>query len=664
MVACRTWVFAFLVMAGLTPVVAAQPLPRKSVAAPPEDFFRLQMPDPSEHGITSRSAMVPVELRQTADGSWQWNGSLALEEGGPHTVAVVAPRVGEWRVSLETRDGTVVLDPLSLERSHRFRDSMTYQVQPLSLGSTGFAAEVFRFERLPSGQIPVRVESARPWVTPPGEADGYLLVGSATGQPVYSHLRDYDLTTERDLGIVAYVCDVERRGGRPPVAPGKVEAAFARIHPPSGRSWTKPLFDDGQHGDGAVGDGVYGALFQIPFAGESVVQVDLRGRRADGSPFHRTTQHLVSVHAPTLRFGGNASVSADDPWIRVNFPLEVVGRRVPDSVQIGGELWGADRRGKTVPVAWIGGIRGPRIEQGRAMVSLELSTEWLWRAGVLGAFELRNVRLQDPNTGLPWDRRPVVSVDGEPRLLSGRTAGSSLTPSMLQGAPPGLDRARMQALRGTSALMLVHGYCSGGVWPTSDFTDSLVFEDFSQSRSHDEFAQLLAGQASGFDSFGVVGHSQGGAAALHLLTYYWSGLDDATGGRKIQSVGTPYQGTALAGNLALLGQIFGAGCGENFDLTYDGAALWLAGIPTWARQEVFYYTTSKENPGFLSSCIAATDLFLTNPEDGTTEQWAGQLPGANNMGHVEGWCHTTGMNDPPQYQDSARNQQMNQAAAR
>ena len=38
---------------------------------------------------------------------------------------------------------------------------------------------------------------------------------------------------------------------------------------------------------------------------------------------------------------------------------------------------------------------------------------------------------------------------------------------------------------------------------------------------------------------------QGGAASLHLYTYYWSGFDYATGNRLIQSVGTPYQGTAL-----------------------------------------------------------------------------------------------------------------------
>ena len=38
-----------------------------------------------------------------------------------------------------------------------------------------------------------------------------------------------------------------------------------------------------------------------------------------------------------------------------------------------------------------------------------------------------------------------------------------------------------------------------------------------------------------------VGHSQGGAAGLHLKNYYFSGLDYVTEGRVLQSIGTPYQ---------------------------------------------------------------------------------------------------------------------------
>lgn len=166
-------------------------------------------------------------------------------------------------------------------------------------------------------------------------------------------------------------------------------------------------------------------------------------------------------------------------------------------------------------------------------------------------------------------------------------------------------------------------------------------------------------------SFGVAAHSQGGMAALHLSTFYWSGLDWAKGERLIQSVGAPYQGTALAGNAAVLGDIFGSGCGSNADMTYDGSAVWLSLIPSWARANVWYWTTSfTDRPLAYDYCNFFTDLLLSDPNDGVIERSAGQLPGATNMGHTEGWCHTDDMRDPGQCTDASRNTQISQRARR
>ena len=131
-------------------------------------------------------------------------------------------------------------------------------------------------------------------------------------------------------------------------------------------------------------------------------------------------------------------------------------------------------------------------------------------------------------------------------------------------------------------------------------------------------------------------------------------------------MGSPYQGTNLAGILATLGNWFGVGCGYNNDLTYSGASNWLAGIPSWARAKVNYYTTSFRYTNWWSNdyCQFATDLVLSDPEDGTTEQAKGQLPGAINRGHTTGQCHTANMRDPAQYLDSSRNATMNANAAR
>jgi hypothetical protein len=276
---------------------------------------------------------------------------------------------------------------------------------------------------------------------------------------------------------------------------------------------------------------------------------------------------------------------------------------------------------------------------GQAYLPLGLDSRWVSLAAVQAPFELRNVRLQDSQTHIPLSQAAQLAVN-LPKLTEHDAATlQGITEEMLMGTRPDAALVTNQnAVNSSGKLLLVHGYCSGGVWPTSHFTNASTFLDANQNRSHDQFANLIRNHGAQFPSFGVVAHSQGGAASLHLYTYYWSGLDYSTGSRLIQSVGTPYQGTALAGSLAMIGSVFGAGCGTNWDLTYDGAALWLSGIPSWAKSRVYYSTTSFTDVWWrYDYCHLATDMFLSDPEDGTTERAYGQLPGANNMGHKTGW---------------------------
>lgn len=144
-----------------------------------------------------------------------------------------------------------------------------------------------------------------------------------------------------------------------------------------------------------------------------------------------------------------------------------------------------------------------------------------------------------------------------------------------------------------------------------------MLDDLDATRSNDEFANIIAKFTTdhGMNSFGVVAHSQGGLASTHLHNYYWSGLENAVGPRLIQSVGSPYQGSALAGSLADLGRIFGAGCGSNFDLSHDGAALWLKGITTQSASAVHYYTTQYDTGGIVNYCNLGSNLLLSWPND-------------------------------------------------
>jgi hypothetical protein len=329
-------------------------------------------------------------------------------------------------------------------------------------------------------------------------------------------------------------------------------------------------------------------------------------------------------------------------------------------LHLSAEVWGVDAHGAETPVAWLSHIGMPAETWGTTSLALHLDGRWLARAGTRGPLELRRVRVQDPDSHVLYDELAVLPLPAGELPPAAFLPASVVTPGMLMGLPPagaaptsglGLSPGLVGGLSGRAqpkqpptppppwqpALLLSHGYCSGGaIWPPADFSEpKLVFLDPNANRSNDQFAQLLAAAGAAKDSFGFVGHSQGGLAALHLLTYYQSGLDLAVGPRRIQSVASPYQGTPLAA----LGFF---ACGVNDDMTTSGAPVWLAGIPTWARAEVSYWTT--QNSG--SACNFLTNLVLGSPNDGTVEKDRGQLPGANSMGHVTGWCHTPGMSYP------------------
>ena len=249
---------------------------------------------------------------------------------------------------------------------------------------------------------------------------------------------------------------------------------------------------------------------------------------------------------------------------------------------------------------------------------------------------------------------------------------ASISDEMRQGKKPKANNVQVQRQLQSSRKILVHGYCdSKSPFPTSHFSNEIEFSDPDMTNpvpsnwSHDQFAKKINRFAdnNNIGSCGCIAHSQGGAACLHLHTYYWSCLDNGSGNRMIQSVGTPYQGTALAGNLGAIGDVFGKGCGYNYDLTYSGASAWLSNVGSSARSAVHYFTTSFEKKwNSYDYCSLATDLFLGDPEDGVTEKAYGQLSGANNRGHKTGWCHTSGMRDPRQGEDSGRNSDMNNNA--
>ena len=642
----RKLVTAALSLALVGSLSAQERLPTKELAGPIEEVQTGVMAQvkPIETAIHSKSAMIPVQLTQNADGTWAWNSQIAVE--GPDLEMVLFSGEESWSVELGEGHSK------SLQPAHEL--AARFERTSLEMGNDAFGGDHYEFAQVQPGKWSVAVETDS---TLTGQ--GYLLYSSETPYRLLSYKATTDSLVGREITFLALAYDKALEGRQTRSQGGLLDEVQLRVTAPDGHEWIQNMYDDGLHGDRKAGDGLFGGSFLAEMEGDYNAQVIARGTTPQGVAFERTAQHVFPVVMPRVHLTRDFAESnlVDNKRLQVSLAVDN-SEGAPEKYRVFAEVWGANADGVMEPVNWIGGMS--YVENGR--LSLGLDLRWIGLSNARDGFELRNVRLEDPNTFVPVLRQEHLRLETPILPSMAQFATKSLDAEMLMGPRP----ARTGFEKAGGRLLLVHGYCSGDAWgPVSgQFTNDSVFLDTNQNRSHDQFAVLVGTFGSAYSSFGIVAHSQGGAAALHLYTYYWSGLDFASGGRLIQSVGTPYQGTALAGNAAVLGQIFGIGCGTNTDLTYSGASSWLSGIPTWARNAVNYYTTSfKDRWWAYDYCNLVTDLLLSDPDDGTTERAKGQLSSGVNRGHKTGWCHTSGMRDPSQVTDSSRNSSMNSNAA-
>ncbi len=651
---------ALLMCSCVSVVWAAESVPlAKQLAGPPEEFAMLREAAPEASAIHSKSALIPFELAAQDDGSISWTGKLPLKGGEVRFLVLSGGQAG-WQVELTSPSAAA-------ERLAATLHAPTGRTA-LGLENVQHPADLYVLKGAEPGNwmftVRAAVDRSAKQATP---ARGYLLLEGDQALELTSWQKHRRQWPGESIGLVAMLSGTGA-GGRVALGEdaGTVSLAQMRITTPDDTSYIEPMFDDGLHGDGASGDGLFGGDFRASGTGQYLAQVEVHGKGKDGAPLLRTSEHVIPVVARSIDVTDSRAYASADVEASGRFLVSVPVRERGDArhYRVYAELWGTDVSGRSVAAAWLGGMATPA--NGR--IQLGLDTRWLARAGVVGPFELRDLRLEDPDHFVTVARADRLALS-LPDVDSGTKSDSGIIDdAMRMGIKPAeLEQRAGEAMEGVGRrLLLVHGYCSGGVWPASQFATSSTFLDTNQNRSHDAFARLIRSFGATWNSFGIVAHSQGGAAALHLYNYYWSGLDNATGARLIQSVGTPYQGTNLAGILAAIGSWFGAGCGTNDNLSYSGAASWMAGIPTTSRAKVNYYTTAFRTTNWWTNdyCHAASDLVLSDPEDGTVEKAYGQLPGAVNRGHFTGQCHTAGMRDPAQYLDSTRNATMSLNAAR
>ncbi len=617
----------------------------KQLSGPASEIASMRAPSPVDATIHSHSALLPVHFSSATGGERSWQATLPVENGKLR-FAIFEPAESNWQINLVTATGREVS---AASQASRVIDT------DFGIEQARVPAIRYDYDNLKGDNWTLKLNS------PAGTKDGYVLIEGDKATELASwqtHTRQW---VGQRLGLTALLTTSLNEGVRVGITAGRINQATIHVTAPDHSIADYPMFDDGRHNDGAAGDGLFAGDFPTAMAGNYVAQVEARGVNQSGKAFARTAEHVMPVVEASLDLTATRAlaVTSESDAGRLSIRVPVAARAPGQHYRAIGEIWGRNARGLPVAIAWLGGMVTPKD----GTLDLGFDERWIALAAAKGPYEIRNLRIEEPDSYITVASAERLSLDVPTLRTLAKPSDIMIDERMTMGPRPDLGRATQGV---GSRLLLIHGYCSGGVWPASQFASSSTFLDVNQSRSNDQFAQRIRDFGATWNSYGTVSHSQGGMATLHLYTYYWSGLDNATGSRLLQSVGTPYKGTNLAGILATLGSWFGVGCGTNNDLTYSGASAWLAGIPTSTRAKVNYYTTSFTFTHWWVNdyCNFATDLVLSDPEDGTTEQVNGQLSGGINRGHTIGQCHTSGMRDPAQYLDSSRNATMNSNAAR
>jgi hypothetical protein len=206
------------------------------------------------------------------------------------------------------------------------------------------------------------------------------------------------------------------------------------------------------------------------------------------------------------------------------------------------------------------------------------------------------------------------------------------------------------------SLLLVHGYCSGGnVWPAADFTQpkTAFLRPEREPDARSIRATDRAASDRGRSDFVRNRRAQPGrvrsAPPPHVLRQRPR--------PRAPRAEDPERGHAVPGDAArVVGRVRVRGQQRHDPRGLGDLA---RGIPSWARAEVYYWTTS--NSG--SACSIFTDGFLTNPRTAPSSSSAASSPARTRWAHRRLVPHDRD-EQPRELHDHTRNQSMNAAAAR
>ena len=260
----------------------------------------------------------------------------------------------------------------------------------------------------------------------------------------------------------------------------------------------------------------------------------------------RTVTHVVYSALESILQHSKPSISktyshpvTNSEMVKFTVPVRILKTHTRNNYRYFTEVWGTDVNGTEKAICWITGLTDIQLDNStednkyyNGHFDLDMNTNWMIITETLFPLHFRNFSIEETSGFVELVQNDRMEIDHDPWLFqwtaSKRPEDVKITREIMEGYSPALYNSEQVT---NSKLLLVHGYCSSDdPFSTDEFTNYAVFRDYDQSRDTDEFAQLIDqyARSQDIDAYSIVAHSQGGMAALHLLTYYHSGLDLTT----------------------------------------------------------------------------------------------------------------------------------------
>ena len=343
----------------------------------------------------------------------------------------------------------------------------------------------------------------------------------------------------KDMDMNMMVPDPERKAtdGRSIPLPNMLRNATMTVTYPDGKEEVHVMYKEKT-------PGMMGGKFRPPIAGNYTVKLEVTGVDSEsGYEFARSLTSTLSVAAPSLNVTGSISsdlyhhpvTGSEIILIQVEVKWDPQSR---DTYRGYAEVYGTGNGGVSVPVAWVGGLM--QVKQASSssyILQFELDSKWLILANATFPLTLRNLTFEEIDGFIEVvkvqqllkvsTRSPTIS-QWRPMM---KASDVDITYEMRNGYSPYRGKnydSDSTTANSAGAIVLVHGYCADHPpFPSAHFTNPIVFSDLRRSRTIDEFARLIISFTAnrGLQRFSIVAHSQGGMAAVHMLTFFITPLD-------------------------------------------------------------------------------------------------------------------------------------------